>query len=129
MKNTYWLVCLAILSTAACKNDRKYKEPLLGRWELTFGELNGQPAPSLEKIFFEFNEDSMKTNFTLSEQEEMGSFKLKDSVLTQNTAEPIRYDIESLSDSSMELSTALRGLDFKLYLKKAGNAAAPVPPQ
>lgn len=127
MKNTYWLVCFAILGVTACNNDKK-TQLLIGRWELSFGELNGQPAPSLEKIFFEFSGDSIKTNFTLSEQEEMGTFKLKETLLTQNTAEPIQYEIVALSDTALELTTALRGLDFKLYLKKA-NAINNTPPQ
>jgi hypothetical protein len=120
MKSTYWVVCFALIGLTACKDDKKDTQPFQGRWELTFGELNGRPAPSLEKIFFEFGKDSLKTNFTPSEQEEMVTFQVRDSILIQNTSEPVHYQIETLTDTTLQMTTALKGLDFRLYFKKTG---------
>ena len=49
--------------------------------------------------------------------EEWATFEMTENKITQNTADPIVYDIEGLTDSTLELSTALRGLDFKLVFK------------
>ena len=118
MKSTYWVVCFAVISVIACKNDRKQVMPFVGHWFLTYGEINGRAAPSLENIYFEFGIDSMKTNFTQSEHEESASFNVKDSTIVQNTNEPIEYNVEEIKDSTLEMTTALRGMDFKLFLKK-----------
>ena len=119
IKNAYWVACFALLSTVACKNEKKHVAPLMGHWDLTYGEMNGREAPSLEKIYFEFGIDSVKTNFTVTETEESATFDLTEKRITQNTSDPIEYDIENLTDSTLELSTALRGLEFKLVFKKA----------
>ena len=112
-----------MLSLISCKNEAKQAADssnfYIGHWDLTYGELNEQPAPALEKIYFEFGTDaSIKTNFTISEKEESGTFMLKEDKLLQNTAEPIEYQIVNKTDSTLEMKTALRGLDFKLVLKK-----------
>lgn len=120
MKSTYWVVCFAVIGVVACKNDRKQVMPFVGHWSLTYGEINGRAAPSLDKIYFEFGIDSMKTNFTLTEQDEAGSFRITEDKIIQKTIEPIVYDIEEMTDSTLEMTTALRGMDFKLFLKKAG---------
>ena len=120
MKSTYWVVCFAVMGVIACKNDRKTALPFVGHWSLTYGEINGRPAPSLENIYFEFGIDSLKTNFTQSEQEESGSFDVDEHRIIQNTIERIEYDVEEMTDSTLEMTTALRGLDFKLFLKKEG---------
>jgi hypothetical protein len=119
MKNAYWVACFALLSIAACKNEKTHVAPIVGHWNLTYGEMNGREAPSLEKIYFEFGIDSVKTNFTVSETEEFVTFDMTDQKITQNSVDPIEYNIESLTDTTLELSTALRGLEFKLVLKKA----------
>lgn len=121
MKNAYWVACFTVLSIAACKNEKKHVAPIIGHWNLTYGEINGREAPSLDKIYFEFGIDSVKTNFTVSETEESAPFDMTEKKITQNTSDPIAYDIEGLTDSTLELSTALRGLDFKLVFKKAAH--------
>ena len=114
------LIFVAVMGVIACKNDRKTALPFVGHWSLTYGEINGRPAPSLENIYFEFGIDSLKTNFTQSEQEESGSFDVDEHRIIQNTIERIEYDVEEMTDSTLEMTTALRGLDFKLFLKKEG---------
>ncbi len=90
----------------------------MGHWNLLHGELNDNAAPSLEKVFFEFNKDSVRTNFTLSEQEESGLLIVNNKKIIQKTVEPIEYELEEITDSTLEMTTTLRGSDFRLTLKK-----------
>lgn len=118
MKKSYWLICFAVLGLMSCKDDKKQTSSIIGRWNLTYGEMNGREAPSLEKIYFEFGADNMKTNFTVTETDETSTYDLKENTLTQNVPEPVVFTIDVLRDSIMEMSTALRGLDFRLVLRK-----------
>ena len=124
MKTTYIISCFILVSSVSCKNEAKQAAEIAatytGHWDLTYGELNEQPTPALDRIFFNFGTDaSIQTNFTGSEQEESGTFKIKEDKLVQNTAETIEYQIVSKTDSTIEMTTELRGFDFKLVLKKA----------
>ena len=126
MKTTYFVSCFLLFSSISCSNEAKPSahtpDLYVGHWDLTYGELNEQPAPALEKVFFEFGSDaSLKTNFTKSEQEESGTFSLIEDKIVQNTAEPIEYQVLNKTDSTLEMTTAMRGFDFKLVLKKASN--------
>lgn len=122
MKSTHFFVFFTLLSVISCKTDTKTSQisnSLKGHWDLINAELNGQESPALEKIYYEFGTgDSVKTNFTLSEQEETGTFTVKEDRMIQRTAEPIEFQIVNKTDSTLEMTTALRGFDFKLLLKK-----------
>ena len=112
------VIAVLIFSIVACQNDDKQRTKLMGHWNLSHGELNDNAAPSLEKVFFEFNKDSVRTNFTLSEQEESGLLIVNNKKMIQKTAEPIEYELEEITDSTLEMTTTLRGSDFRLTLKK-----------
>jgi hypothetical protein len=114
MKIMYFSCFLLLIS---CKTD-KNRAIFDGKWNLTYGEYNGQPAPGLEKIYFSFHNDSLKTNFSATAEEVESTFKLKEKKLIQQTSEPITYDVEELTDSTMKLKTELRGSDFILTLTK-----------
>lgn len=107
-----------LLCFIACKNEQSKSHTLYGHWNLIHGELNEKEAPGLERIFFEFSKDSVKTNFTQSELEETGSYLLEKNKIIQKTAQPIEFEIIKTSDSVLELATELRGMDFKLRLKR-----------
>jgi hypothetical protein len=114
MKIMYFSCFFLLVS---CKTD-KNKALFDGKWDLTYGEYNGQPAPGLEKIYFTFHNDSLRTNFSPSAEDVISKFKLTDKKLIQQTDEPITYDVEELTDSTMKLKTELRGSDFILTLAK-----------
>lgn len=123
MKFTYIFIFFIFLSAAACETDTQQVAEktkfLQGRWNLINAELNGQPSPALETIYYEFGENNfIKTNFNLSEQEETGTFTVKEDRLIQQTSQPIVFQIVNKTDSTLEMTTALRGSDFKLLLKK-----------
>jgi hypothetical protein len=122
MKPTHFVVFFTLLSVMSCKTDDKAlnnANTFTGHWDIINAELNGQEAPALDKIYYEFSTgDSVKTNFTISEQEETGTFTVKEDKIIQHTAEPIEFQIVNKTDSTLEMTTALRGFDFKLNLKK-----------
>jgi hypothetical protein len=120
MKTTVWLFSFTLLSLSACEikeNDIK-RTTVQGNWALSYGELNGHEAPALEKIYFTFTNDTLRTNFTTSEQDETATYHISESTLLQKTGEPIEYQILQLNDSLMEMTTELRGFDFKLVLHR-----------
>jgi hypothetical protein len=124
MKSTHLLGFFILLTVVSCNTDAKHPAQnatfLHGHWDLIDAEMNGQESPALEKIYYEFGaEDSLKTNFTLSEQDETGTFSIKEDRIIQHTAEPIEFQYTLKSDSTLEMTTALRGFDFRILLKKA----------
>jgi hypothetical protein len=122
MKPTHFVVFFTLMSVMSCKTDNKALNNVntfTGHWDIINAELNGQEAPALDKIYYEFSTgDSVKTNFTISEQDETGTFTVKEDKIIQNTAEPIEFQIVNKTDSTLEMTTALRGFDFKLNLRK-----------
>jgi hypothetical protein len=118
MKTYFFLFLVLNLFLISCDEEASNIPDIRGYWRLVYGELNGKAAPGLEKIFFEFGKDSLKTNFTESESEEVATYILKEDKIIQKTGLPIVFEIENATDTLLELATALRGLDFKLVLKK-----------
>ena len=120
MKVVQFTTCLLLLSSISfigCLSDSEKKVSLNGRWELTTAELNGQPAPLLEGIYFQFDEKNVTTNFNEATQDETTPFLFKDSKITKNTQPSVEFDVTNLSDSTLEMTTELKGYDFKLVLQ------------
>jgi hypothetical protein len=116
-----WMILLptALILMPACHPDKAKPEQLRGIWHLTAATRNAQNAESLEKVFYQFTKDSVLTNFTISQTEEQGSFKVQKDKLIQNTNPPIEYKIVHFDETFMELTTELKGFQFKLMLQKA----------
>ena len=83
---------------------------------MKYAELNGQPAPSLERIYFDFNNGNLTTNFNEATTDETTPFELQSEKIVKNSTPKIEFSIESQSDSLLELTTEMRGFDFKLVL-------------
>jgi hypothetical protein len=116
MKIFHLFLFLTLISLASCNDDDAKKVELNGRWDLKYAELNGQPAPSLERIYFDFNNGNLTTNFNEATTDETTPFELKSEKIVKNSTPKIVFDIESQSDSLLELTTEMRGFDFKLVL-------------
>ena len=99
MKIIHFFLCLASLNLISCKGDDTKKINLNGRWDLKSAELNGQPAPSLERIYFDFNNGNLTTNFNEATMDETTPFDLKD-------------------DKIIKKSINLMNNILKLYIKK-----------
>jgi hypothetical protein len=118
MKITHLLLSIALCSLFSCNSDDSIKQRLNGHWELKYAELNGQPAPSLDRIHFDFNNGSLTTNFNEATTEETTTFDVKKEKLVKNSQPKIEFNIQTQTDSSLEMTTEMRGFDFKLVLAR-----------
>ena len=118
----YWVCCLlAALLCFACEEDAPQIRLLLnGRWELAKALRNQKQTETLSGVYFQFGEDNkMLTNFP-SGSEEFAAFELKRREIIQNfPAQLVRYQIKGLSDTSLILTTEMRGALFELQLRKS----------
>ena len=117
MKVTKLTTCLFLISSIgfiSCESDKKAS--LNGRWELKYGELNGQPAPLLEKMYFQFDGKNVTTNFNEATADETTPYELNESKLLKKSNPAVEFEVTTLSDSILEMTTELRGFDFKLVL-------------
>jgi hypothetical protein len=118
MKITGFWLSLLIVTLWACKNDKKALSELSGHWEVSQAEFNGQPAPFLERIHFDFAGNQLTTNFNEATTDQTAEFELKDKEITQKTTPIVKFTIETADDTSMALLTQMRGYDFRLMLKR-----------
>jgi hypothetical protein len=118
MKIIHITLCFTLIALVSCGNDASNKANLNGHWDLKYGELNGQPAPSLEHIHFDFNNGSVTTNFNEATTDETTTFELKKETLIQNSQPKMEYTITNQTDSTLEMTTEMRGFDFKLVLTR-----------
>lgn len=100
----------------SCDTDSDKKANLDGRWEMKYGELNGQPAPALEGMYFQFEGKNVTTNFNETAMDETIPFQFKESKIIKQSNPSVEFDVVSLTDSTLEMTTELRGYDFKLVL-------------
>jgi hypothetical protein len=111
-----WVSFLTIL-LIGCQDDKKQAQ-LAGRWEVSQAEFNGQPAPFLERIYFDFAGKQLTTNFNEATTEQTAEFELNGKEITQKSTPSVKYTIEAANDTAMALLTEMRGYEFKLVLKK-----------
>lgn len=117
------LSLLLFISIIGCQTDSKKNasnaELILGRWDIQEANRNGRITESLAELYFEFYEDgSMRTNLTGAS--EQCKFELDNNNLYQRESKmDADYVIEELSDSSLVVSTELRGASFKFLLSKS----------
>lgn len=117
-----WASCLlAALLCVACEEDvQRFRLLLNGRWELAKALRNQKQTETLSGVYFQFGEDNkMLTNFPAG-PEEFGAFQLKQREIIQNfPAQMVRYQIKGLNDTSLILTTEMRGSLFELQLRKS----------
>ncbi|MBL7815444.1 MAG: hypothetical protein JNL70_10545 [Saprospiraceae bacterium] len=120
MKAAKITTCLFLLSTISimgCQSDASPKSRLKGRWDMKYAELNGQAAPLLERMYFQFDDKQVTTNFNEAAVDETVPFEFEESIITKKSEPIIEFEVISLSDSILEMTTAMRGFDFKLVLQ------------
>lgn len=120
MKAARITTCLFLLSTISimgCQSDASPKSRLKGRWDMKYAELNGQAAPLLERMYFQFDDKQVTTNFNEAAVDETVPFEFEESIITKKSEPIIEFEVISLSDSILEMTTAMRGFDFKLVLQ------------
>lgn len=117
------LFLLAGTSLVSCKNENQKTadnaELIIGRWDIQDAKRNGRTTESLAELYFEFFEDgSMRTNLTGAS--EKCKFEIDNDKLYQRESKmDADYLIEELTDSSLVISTELRGSSFQFLLNKS----------
>ena len=112
----YLFLITTTMSLIGCNSDSDKKANLVGRWEMNNAEINGQPAPSLEKMYFQFEGKNLTTNFNEATTDETIPFLFKDSKIIKQSEPSIEFEVTNLTDSVLEMTTQMRGYDFKLVL-------------
>lgn len=117
------LSVLISIFVISCQQDSKKTasnaELILGRWDIQEANRNGRPTESLAELYYEFYEDgSMRTNLTGAS--EQCKFELDNNSLYQRESKmDADYLIEELTDSTLVISTELRGSAFRFLLSKS----------
>lgn len=114
------IVCVSIMYSISCTEEGPSIDPdlLIGRWEIQEALRSGKPTETLSELYYEFTKDgTMKTNLTGAT--ETGKYELNDNILMQqDTRMDTDYQIESVNDSFLVMSTVLRKLNFKFALNR-----------
>ena len=117
------LSLLFIFSLTSCQQDGKKQvnteDLIIGRWDIQEAKRNGRITESLDELYYEFYEDgSMRTNLTGAS--EQCKFELDNKQLYQRESKmDADYLIEELNDSTLVISTELRGSAFQFLLTKS----------
>lgn len=115
------ILLFTLLSTAfvACESEPENVDAYLyGRWEIISATRAGKPAETLSDLYYEFGTaGTMRTNLPLGQAE--SSFTLDGNTIEQETGQmTVTYNIESINDSLLVLSTVLRDTPFRFNLRK-----------
>lgn len=117
LSNTIIIILLLAISACSGENAADSTEnKILGRWEIQEASRNGRITESLAQLYYDFAVDGkMQTN--LSGATESGTYEISDQKLLQKDMQiNAEYNIESLSDTLLILTTKLRNSDFKFVL-------------
>jgi len=139
LKSTFFVFTISIF-WLTCKSDSKNKTPavntvsentkepaaprvifqpdqLIGEWILTKAAMNRKKTSRLDSAYFVFTTDLiLKTNLTGEAVE--GSYLLEGKKLSQQTEEPIEYNIEKLINDSMIMNFRYKRKKFRILLEK-----------
>ena len=118
-KNLWGSLVLVLLMglPIACSSDTAAAQELNGRWELTSASIDGEDSDRLENLYFEFLADQMNTN--ILGEDGTYPFHLHGSVIDQESEPAVSYEFQIDSDSTLALSTDIRGKTFVFHLLRA----------
>lgn len=120
------LLCSIALFLLSCSNDQPVETTpeldttkLQGKWELTSALRNNHPTETLTGTYYFFNGDSVTTNLTPGGQDRSFLFESSGrTIRLKDQTEFMSFEIDSLSDSLLQMQTEIRGVKFQLSLKK-----------
>lgn len=119
------LTCFSTLVLVSSCNDETKNNSLalIGRWEIVQGFRNQRPTATLGGTYFQFSEDGkMQTNLPIGPEEPM-EYSVSRNEIRQKSTPPIKYTIQSLSDSMLILNMELRGMQFEMHFLRASEPA------
>lgn len=114
--------CLLLLGIATgCGPDEPAPEEpnlLLGEWTIDRATRNGRTTETLRGMFFRFEAARMSTN--MMGEETTAAYELDGAEIEHELAGfGEEFRVRALSDSTLELTTNMRGYDFEFFLKRA----------
>jgi len=112
----------SLLFLLSCNSDETDQGPsLTGRWEIESAQRNGRPTESLDELYFEFTEQGgFGTNIGGAPAE--GEFTREDdNILSKGVQPELVYEIESITDSTLELKSRYGNYRFEFSLRRAAD--------
>ncbi len=114
------LIGLTLLT--GCQPSGIASEKIEGRWVIVGADRGNGATEAMNGMYFIFGADqNMTTNFTEMGEEATYPFELgtgDTGPLTQKSEEPLIYNITSVADTAMTMSTSWKGTDFTFELRK-----------
>ncbi len=112
------LFSFMLIAPACTEEPENVKELLPGRWELQHAMRDGQPTRSLTDLYYEFDgEGKMQTNLPVAQGESAYTISGM-SIEQEQNGSVIAYTVESISDTSLVLTTELRDTRFQFNLQR-----------
>lgn len=117
----FFILMTLIATLTSCESEKQYKESqLVGRWEVYQAERGGKPTQTVNGAYFEFSDQNqLYTNITGDGV--MNGYQIYNNVIVQQGGEKIRYQIETMNEEKMTLTTNINGVDFALDLIKTSS--------
>lgn len=120
---TRYILCLLFSSLLlpACENPtEKNQASLIGHWELTKALRNQRETGVLAGITFDFGPDGqMSTTLPVTPAPLTTPYTVEKDDILQRLPVPLRYHIQSLTDSTLVLTLEMRSVPFELQLRRA----------
>lgn len=119
-------LAFASLLFASCENEtEKNQNTLVGRWQLIKGLRNKNETQTLQGVFYEFGADGkMQTNLPIGADTPTDYTVIKNDI-EQKSAQPVKYHIQSLTDSTLVMTLEMHGVPFEFHFRRAPESSAP----
>jgi len=114
---------VSILVSCEEKEDFLTKQQrtfLHGRWILFQGSRNGNPTETLEGVYFQFDSTGkMQTNLPIGAEKTVPClYKANEVIQVFSENNKVAYQIKSVTDSSLILSTFHRGVQLDMQMQR-----------
>jgi len=109
------------LSLSSCAEDGKksMEKMLAGKWELTEAYRNDRKTETLNSLYLIFGAgNQLETN--LYGESKKTVYELKNNMLIQKDSLNTTFNIESLSDTTLRLTTVIQQQNFRFGFTKSG---------
>lgn len=92
-----------------------------GTWILDSASRDGTPTESLDGLFYTFEETKVVSNITGDTSE--SNFEIQKGKIVHLNDDSMVYEIETLNDSILKVSSNIRNIPFELKFRRSGNTA------
>ncbi len=92
-----------------------------GTWILDSASRDGAPTESLDGLFYTFEETKVVSNITGDTSE--SNFEIQKGKIVHLNDDSMVYEIETLNDSILKVSSNIRNIPFELKFRRSGNTA------